>query len=133
MGLSDLLTMGEKMKLLTIAISAALLCALGCQSTSQSSPVSHKNSILRDGSSYTSAILISARTQEEGIREEYAYLQKHFPGFRQAEVEQVGEEEVVFGHHTDIHDGRFFSVHTLVLSNGKIRSVYFDITSYFGK
>jgi len=88
---------------------------------------------MRDGSSYASAILIGARTQEEGIREEYAYLKDRFPGSRPAEVEKTGGEEVVFGHHTDVHDGLFFSVHTLVLPDGKIRPVYFDITSYFGK
>ncbi len=120
------------MKLLTTAILLWFLCALGCQSSPRA-PVAREPSAVRDGSSYASAILIGARTQEEGIREEYAYLKDHFPGSRPAEAEKTGGDEVVFGHHTDSHDGRIFSVHTLVLPDGKIRPVYFDITSYFGK
>ena len=68
------------MKLLTIAVLLPLLCALGCQSSSRSVQTSRARPTLRDGSSYASAILIGARTQEEGIREEYAYLKDHFPG-----------------------------------------------------
>ncbi|ATC63877.1 hypothetical protein CMV30_07905 [Nibricoccus aquaticus] len=69
----------------------------------------------------------------DGIREEYTYLAQHFPGSRPAEVEKIETEEVIFGHRTDVRNGRIFSIHILVLSDGKIREVYFDITGYFGK
>ncbi len=121
------------MRLLTITAVLISVFALGCQSSTESVYAPRERPALRDGNSYATAILIAARTQEEGIREEYAYLKDRFPGSRPAEVEKTGGEEVVFGHHTDVHDGRFFSVHTLVLPDGKIRPVYFDITSYFGK
>jgi len=121
------------MRLLTITAMLLSVCTLGCQSPTESIQAPRESPAIRGGSSYTTAILIAARTQEEGIREEYAYLKDHFPGSRPAEVDKTGGEEVVFGHHTDVHDGRYFSVHTLVLPDGKIRPVYFDITSYFGK
>lgn len=124
--------MGRKANLLTIGTQILCICALGCQSSRTVQPRCEAP-IIRDGTSYASAILIGARTQEEGIREEYDYLKDHFPDSRPAEVEELGGEELVFGHHTDVYNGRFFSVHTLVLPDGKIRSVYFDVTSYFGK
>lgn len=120
------------MKPFSITVLLSLLCTLGCHRSPAVQPP-HKSRTIRDGSSYSSAVLIGAQTQEEGLREEYAYLQRHFPGSRQAEVENVGGDEVVFGHRTTSYNGKIFSVQTLVLSDGMIREVYFDITSYIPK
>ncbi|MGC4071719.1 MAG: hypothetical protein QM760_04250 [Nibricoccus sp.] len=86
-----------------------------------------------DGSSYDRAFVIQARSQTEGIAEERSILDQFFPGARQAEAESVGKEEIVFGHTTQVRDKRVFSVHTLVLRDGTVREVYFDITAYFLK
>ena len=121
------------MKRFALAVCFGFLGLVGCQSTTRSGQTRPSSDAARDGRSYESAIVIVATSQGEGIREEYAWLKAHFPGSRPADIEKVGEEEVVFGHHTDAHDGHLFSVHNLVLSDGSIRSVYFDITSYFGR
>ena len=85
------------------------------------------------GNSFEQAFVIRAHSQSEGLTEEYSILKRKFPDARPAHVESVQKDEVVFGHRTEVHDGRMFSVHTLVLRDGTIRPVYFDITSYFGK
>jgi hypothetical protein len=115
-----------------LIISVAVLGGCACTSkTRQSTTSGARGSIA--GTSYSAAVVIRATNEDDGIREEYAWLAAHFPGARAAEVEKVNEEAIVFGHHTDSHDGRVFSIHTLVLPDGSIRPVYFDITAYFGK
>ena len=120
------------MKLTAAILGVVVLGGVACASKTQR-PLGAEAVPASVGSSYATAIVIRATNQEEGIREEYGWLKAHFPDARPAEVEKVGEEEIVFGHHTDSHEGRFFSVHTLVLRDGSVRPVYFDITSYFGK
>ena len=110
----------------------SLLClvfVLGCATE----PKKEAQRVVEDGSSYERAFVIRARSQTEGLTEEEARLVRSFPGARQAEIEPVGKEEVVFGHRTEVRDKRAFSVHTLVLRDGTVRPVYFDITSYFLK
>lgn len=125
------LNVGQKMKLIAAVCGVAVLGGVACSSKTQALPVGEEISA-SVGSSYATAVVIHAKDQEAGIREEYAWLKAHFPYARAAEVEKAGEEEIVFGHHTDSHEGRFYSVHTLVLKGGSVRTVHFDITSYFG-
>ena len=47
----------------------------------------------------------------------------------QADVERVGNDELVFMHRTEVHGRRMYSIHTLVLPDGTIRDVYFDVTA----
>ncbi|PTY07064.1 hypothetical protein DB347_09550 [Opitutaceae bacterium EW11] len=117
---------------LVVILSILVACAPGCASRlARLVPTAQKDRGL--GTAYATAVVIKATDQAQGIREEYAWLKDHFPSARAAAIENTGDGEIVFGHRTESHNGRFFSVHTLVLPDGSLRSVYFDITSYFGK
>jgi hypothetical protein len=115
------------MKVIVALVSLAVVA--GCVI----SPKQEIRDAVPDGSSHERAFVIRARSQDAGRAEEYAILKEKFPGARQAEVERVDQEMVVFGHRTETRGDRVFSVHTLVLREGVIRSVHFDITNYFGK
>jgi hypothetical protein len=115
------------MKALVAVLGFSLVC--GCTTSAKKESLGAAQA----GISVEHAFVIRAQSQSEGLAEEYAILKRTFPDARPAEVEPVGKEEVVFGHRTEARDGRMFSVHTLVLRDGTIRPVYFDITSYFGR
>lgn len=87
-----------------------------------------------DGASYSSPIIVTARSQSEGPGEEAAWLMKTFPGFRVGGTGKEGDDEIVYlPHRTEARDGRIFSVWTIQLSDGAIRTVFFDVTACFGK
>jgi len=74
-----------------------------------------------NGSSLAEAILVKGATEVTGIAAEYQWLNDHLPGFR-SERQFLLE---VGGRRYDQLDG--------VMPNGERRSVFFDITEFFGK
>jgi hypothetical protein len=74
-----------------------------------------------DGSSVAEAILVKGATEVTGIAAEYRWLHDHVPGFRLKQQSLLG----VGGRQYDRLDG--------VMPNGERRSVFFDITEFFGK
>lgn len=111
-------------------VFSTLLVGVGCRSvTPTPAPVGLIETVpAREGRSYATAVVMRARTLEESFLEQPAWLAKNSPGARLADVETVDGQEIVFGHFTSHHDGRLFSVYALVLSDGEVREVYFDIT-----
>jgi uncharacterized protein YceK len=86
-----------------------VLIVSGCASPQQAT------SVERDGSSIEKAVIVNS------IREEYQWVQKHFPGARvtrQALIERRGK------HYDEL---------TFITPSGETRKVYFDINSFFGK
>lgn len=73
-----------------------------------------------DGSSFEKAVIIKGATEATGVKAEYAYLEKHFPGYR-TEKQALGE-----------HKGRMYDLIEIRTKEGK-RLVVFDITDFFGK
>ena len=76
---------------------------------------------LRDGSSYEKAIIIEATTDFQGVKDEYAWLRKNYPGSKTTKQALT------------MHDKKSFDVLSVVTADGKAIEVYFDISKSFGK
>jgi hypothetical protein len=74
-----------------------------------------------DGSSFETAVIVRAPDGAEGVRAEYAWLARHFPGSRpwRQSLRNRGERsyDVV-----EFHD-----------ADGTKRELWFDITAFFGR
>src|SRR5215470_12184738 len=79
-------------------------------------------SALKTGDSIGSAIVLPGVTDEiTGVPAEYAYIREHYPGW-------------LFQGQALIHEnGRHYDMLLVVGPNGEKRSVYFDITDWYGK
>ncbi|TYT26725.1 hypothetical protein FZO89_10900 [Luteimonas viscosa] len=105
------------MRLVPAAIAALLLLA----STSSVAGDGGGAAEVRSGETPEAAIVIDAKSSAEGVPLEYRWIERNLPDSkieRQALVNNGGK----------IYD-RF----DVVLPSGEKRSVYFDITKYFGK
>jgi hypothetical protein len=100
---------------LTIAASFFWLSAVAA---SKPPPVSYAGG---DGSSFERAIVIKASDEKTGVDAEYAYIARHYPGYRRGRQGLADRK----GHAFDILD--------FTTKEGKKHTLYFDITSFFGK
>src|SRR5882762_8907074 len=74
-----------------------------------------------DGSSIKQAVIISDTASEKtGVRAEYVWLHEHYPGYR------------LRGQGLRHDKGRSYDEMRIVTADGKSRTVFFDITSFFG-
>jgi len=69
----------------------------------------------RDGSSHEKAIIVGS------VGEEYEWIQRNCPGFRPG-IQAL--QEIA---------GKHYDVHTLRNAQGGERTVYFDISQFYGK
>ncbi len=74
-----------------------------------------------DGSSIAAAILVKGANEATGVAAEYQWLRDHLPGFRPEQQALLGVGDRKY----DQLDG--------VMPTGERRSVFFDITEFFGK
>jgi len=94
---------------------AWLLVAAGCASANAKTvPLPH------DGSSLEQAIPILESTEAAGVAAERAWIAEHYPGAR----------KLLGGLRAD--QGRHYDVVKLRLPDGAEKTLYFDITAYFG-
>lgn len=79
-----------------------------------------------DGTSEVHAVVIHAPMSLIGIPAEYAWLEKRF-----------GERGKDWESHMHAHgsrdDGRVIEFHEIKLSDGESQTVYFEISSFYGK
>ena len=74
------------------------------------------------GSSYGTAIVLEgAKNEMSGIEAEHSYIVTHYPGWRQREQALLD------------HDGRIYDRIEIAGPKGETKSLYFDITDWFGK
>ena len=74
-----------------------------------------------DGSSIEKAVIIKGGDEESGVQAEYTYLARHFPGYK------MGQQSVSSkGKHS--YDTLEFTT-----AKGEKKTIYFDITAFFGK
>lgn len=74
------------------------------------------------GSSFDTAIVLEGATNElAGVQAENAYVAKHYAGWRQRMQALLN------------HDGRMYDRIDIVGPRGESKSLYFDITDWFGK
>jgi hypothetical protein len=74
-----------------------------------------------DGRSFETAVVIEASTEAEGVRAEYAYVRRAYPGWTSAQQALLH------------HGQRNYDMLTLVSPSGETKQIYFDITSFFGR
>lgn len=74
-----------------------------------------------DGSSIKDAVVITARSERTGDRAAYIWLHEHYPGSR------LQEEGLDYD-----DSGRYYSEIKIVTSDGKSRTVFFEVTSFWG-
>jgi hypothetical protein len=74
-----------------------------------------------DGSSIEKAIIVKGATEETGVHAEYEYLQKKFPGYKRG-MQALQNVK-----------GRAYDMLEFTTADGKKRTIYFDITEFFGK
>lgn len=75
-----------------------------------------------DGSSQEKAVVVLGATEPTGVAAEYLWLDAHFPGY------QRGQQGLVQG-----EGGKSYDVLDFTTVDGQKRTVYFDISDYFGK
>src|ERR1051326_3599424 len=74
-----------------------------------------------DGSSVIAAVIVHANDETVGIHAEYAWINEHWPGSRR------GKQGLV------TQNNRLYAALTITDKTGQERTLYFDITEYFGK
>jgi hypothetical protein len=75
-----------------------------------------------DGSSFEQAVIISGASGESsGIRAEHVWLREHYPGCKLTFQSLRGAS------------GRAYDKMDIVTIDGQPQSIYFDITSFFGR
>ena len=74
----------------------------------------------RDGSSFEKAIIITDTTSGAGIAAEYRYLRTYYPGYKLKRQMLSFNNDIPY----DVLQIKY---------KGKVQSVYFDISHFFGK
>jgi hypothetical protein len=74
-----------------------------------------------DGSSFENAIIIKEHTESTGVSAEYAWLRQNYPGYKLQKQALVNNKGVPY----DVLD--------IVTGNGEKKSIYFNISRFFGK
>jgi hypothetical protein len=73
------------------------------------------------GSSYAAAIVVPGTNEINGVQWEYAYIRTHYPG------------STFMYQALDSHSGKPYDIMTFKTADGKQRTLYFDISRYFGR
>ena len=89
--------------------------------TVSTSDTTVKSSADKDGSSYEKAIVIKAKNETKGIAAEYKWLSENYPGYTLKSQSLDGKEK------------RHYDIMQIKTKDGDEKSIYFDITNFFGK
>lgn len=73
-----------------------------------------------DGTSIENAVIIKGASEMTGVRAEYEYLARHFPGYTKGKQSLLKQ------------DGRIYDLLEFTVRDQK-KAIYFDITDFFGK
>jgi len=109
-----------------IAMLLLFVCLLGCATAQKPNQDAASSSAAdwvatRDGSSYEKAIIIAEKTEPSGIDAEYKWLSVHYPGYKMESQSLLLEK------------GRSYDLMEFKTPDGSKHSIYFDITTFFGK
>ena len=100
---------------------------VSCSSTKKSttannsSHISTETNSTADGSSYEKAIVINEKSEGPGVNAEYKWLKENYPGY------------VLKGQHMGYSGKKIFDIIDIKTADGESKSVYFDITNFYGK
>ena len=112
------------MKKLCLILLLAL-AIISCSVTKNSSVNSSQTSIIknqeRDGSSFNKAIFIDKKSEMDGVKAEYEWIYKNYPGCK------------VNGQALLIDNNKPYDKIEITTSENEKKSIYFDISSFYGK
>jgi len=74
-----------------------------------------------DGSSYEKAIIMSEKHESEGVKAEYTLVKRYYPGYK------LKQQSMNF------HKERKYDILDIITSDGLEKSIYFDISNFYGK
>jgi len=80
-----------------------------------------KSSEQKDGSNYEKAIVIKAKNEMEGVAAEYKWLREQYPGHKVIKQSLSNEGK------------KHYDIIQIQTKEGEEKSIYFDITNFFGK
>ena len=113
------------MKHILIFFTFFLLLVSSCHTSKQASSGGKHgyktNTPDRDGSSYAKAIIIEEKTEGSGVSAEYDWLATHYPGYTSE------------GQYLMTQGKTPYDMIKIKTASGEDKSVYFDISNYFGK
>jgi hypothetical protein len=75
----------------------------------------------RNGSSFAQAIIIKEKTERTGVDAEYDWLRKNYPGYKMKMQALLSEK------------GKFYDRLDITTAAGEAKSIYFDISNFYGK
>ncbi len=113
------------MKKTILVLLAGLLIA--CQTTQSNAPQSKIKAPQGityeggNGSSYAEAVMIQAANEDAGIEAEYYWLAQRYPGYKRGQQSAIG------------HEGKMYDLLEITTGKGEKKTVYFDITAFYGK
>ncbi len=79
------------------------------------------NSGIHDGTSFENAIIMKEKSENEGVKAEYTWLRANYPGYK---LKQQG---------LNFHKEKAYDVLDILTTEGKEKSIYFDISNFYGK
>ena len=109
------------MKKLTLflLISIVMFSCSTSQHTSSITPI--EKSIITDGLTYKTAIVIKEKDEISGIGAEYSWLKQNYPGCRLKQQSLTS------------YKNNPYDIMTIITSDGKVLDIYFNISNFFGK
>ena len=78
-------------------------------------------SIENTGLSYQNAVVIEEKTETSGVKAEYLWLEKNYPGYRM--IQQS----------LNFYDKKSYDILEIKTADGKTKKIYFDISKFYGK
>ena len=89
--------------------------------SSDVSATSVNSTAQKNGSNYENAIVIKAKNETEGVAAEYKWLREKYPGYKLIEQSLSNEGK------------KHYDILKIQTKEGEEKSIYFDITNFFGK
>ncbi|PKP19124.1 MAG: hypothetical protein CVU05_12060 [Bacteroidetes bacterium HGW-Bacteroidetes-21] len=108
-----------------IVCISLLSLIISCSPTKRITNGSNQNnsSVVTDelGSSFKNAIIIKEETETTGVDAEYAWIKKNYPGYKT--IQQALKKD----------NNKYYDIIDIKTAQGEKKSIYFDITNFFGK
>jgi hypothetical protein len=103
-----------------------VIIIVSCSTIKKAGSETDKNSInsgvvARDGSSMEKAVIIQAKNERAGISAENEWIEKNYPGYFKT------MQSLIF------NKKRPYDIINIENSEGSTKSIYFNITEFFGK
>jgi len=110
----------NKFLILLLIVCFTYSCA-STRSVTNKTQTNSESAAPGDGSSFETAVIIREHTESAGVNAEYAWLRQNYPGYKLQKQALVQNKGVPY----DVLD--------IITGNGEQKSIYFNISGFFGK